>query len=68
MITRKKLIDMGFTITTVNSKEFFHYEGFTFTFINGLLSPCNNMSGEYVIGHISLKTMNNLYRFMEESK
>lgn len=68
MITEEKLIKAGFTKEVKEGVIIYSREGFSFL-NNGIAwHPCSILSGDIKIGNIYVETMEDVERFIIESK
>lgn len=67
-ITREFLLQAGFTEDFSNGILIYSRDGFSIL-NNGIAwFPCNILSGEVIIGNICLSTMEDIERYINESK
>ena len=67
-ITREKLLRAGFTVCVMNEGNIYTRDGYSFIHNNVGWCPCNTLLGEVKIGNIRLDTMEDIERYIIETK
>lgn len=67
-ITREKLLKAGFTVHVMNEGNVYTRDGYSLIHNNTGWCPCIILSGEVKIGKICLYTMEEIEKFIIETK
>ena len=67
-ITRDKLLKAGFTVRVINGVNVYTRDGYSFIHNNVGWCPCKILLGEVKIGNIRLDTMEDIERYIIETK
>lgn len=68
MITSEKLINAGFKMSIVNEENVYTRDGYSFVHNGVKWCPCNLDFGIVAISNVCLETMEELERFIIETK
>lgn len=67
-ITRDKLLKAGFTVIVMKEGDIYTRDGYSFIKNNVGWCPCKILSGEVKIGNIYLDTMEDIEKYIIETK
>lgn len=67
-ITREKLLKAGFTVHVMNEGNVYTRDGYSLIHNNAGWCPCIILSGEVKIGKICLDTMEDIEKYIIETK